>query len=72
MAQRASPSEYWRAKMQTQVTAPPNQPLPVTAETGTLVLPELNSSALLLIGIISLVGLIGLFALLGTAGKCKC
>ncbi len=70
MAQRASPQEYWRAKMQTQVTAPPNQPLPVTAQTGTLVLPELNSSAILLLGIVSIVGLIGLFALLGT--RCKC
>ena len=60
--------------MQTQVSAPPNQPLPVQMEIppAALLFPELNSSALFILGIVAVVGLVGLFALLGSSGKCKC
>ena len=73
MAQRASPAEYWRGKMQTstQVAAP--LPMPVTMEIppATLQLPELNGSAIFILGLVAVVGLLGIFALLAS-GRCKC
>ena len=60
--------------MQTQVSAPADQPVPVTMAYPpvTAVLPELNGSAMFIIGVIAIVGLIGLFAVIGSSGKCKC
>lgn len=74
MATRATPTEYFRTKMQSQVSTPPEQPLPVTVETvmPTLELPELNTTALVVLGIVAIVGLVGLFAVLGSSGKCNC
>lgn len=73
MAIRADPQEYFRTKAQAEVTAPPQQPLPVQLEymSPSLQLPELNTTAIIVIGIVAIVGLIGLFALLGSNNK-KC
>lgn len=77
LAQRSTPEEYWRSKMQvvpvaatatdtTNTTMLPMyypQPVPTSAS---------NTTALVLLGVVAIVGLVGLFAVLGSSGRCKC
>lgn len=64
MAQRASPEEYWRSKMQTQISV--DRSLPVQYS-----FPEIGANGVVILGLVAIVGLLGLFALLGTANKCR-
>jgi hypothetical protein len=57
--------------MQTQVSAPVDQPLPVQMSTGTaFTIPDIGSNGVVILGLVAIVGLLGLFALLGT-NKCR-
>lgn len=73
MSIRQRPEDYFRTKAQAEVTTPPEQPLPVQLQytPPSLQLPEINTTGLIVIGIVAIVGLIGLFALLGSNKKCE-
>jgi Ni/Fe-hydrogenase subunit HybB-like protein len=70
---RDTAEHYFQTKTRAEVTAPPQQPLPVQFQytPPTLQLPEINTTGLIIIGIVAIVGLIGLFALLGSNKKCE-
>jgi len=70
---RDTPEHYFQTKARTEVTSPPEQPLPVQLQytPPSLQLPEINTTGLIVIGIVAIVGLIGLFALLGSNKKCE-
>jgi hypothetical protein len=74
MAQRATPSQYFQAKMRTEVTAPPQQPLPVQqaeALPPTIQFPEINNTAIFVLGIVGLFGFFALIAYLASDRKCS-
>lgn len=70
MAQRSTPAEYFSRSVRVQT----QEPLKVEYAPAAIQLPELNSSAILVLGILGIVavaGLIGLFAVIASNQKCR-
>jgi hypothetical protein len=69
LAIRDTPEHYFQTRTRAEVTAPPQQPLPVQQYTQSqpiFQLPEINTTGLIVIGIVAVVGLLGLYALLSS------